>query len=190
MVTDPEIYFAGADNFTELLGSTDFWGAARVTLAYLVLSTALHAGARPRPGAGACRRPRSAGMLRALVVMPLIIPPVVAGFTWRFLLNAEIGFIGAFLLPMAGVQRAACSPIRIGALVSVVIADVWSRTPFMFLIFLAALQGIPQDYYEAARLDGAGRSAGVLPRDAAADQGRDGAWRCSSGSSTRSTPSS
>jgi len=80
----------------------------------------------------------------------------VAGFTWRFLLNGEIGFIGAYLLPMAGIDvNMLADPT--GALFSIVIADVWSRTPFMFLIFLAALQSIPQDYYEAIRLDGANR---------------------------------
>ncbi len=153
VVTDPDITFAGVDNFTGMLGSADFWGAARVTLAYLVLSTAfmivIALGL-----ALMLTGTRSAGFLRALVVMPLVIPPVVVGFTWRFLLNGEMGFIGAFLLPMAGVKISLLAD-PLGALFSVVIADVWSRTPFMFLIFLAALQGIPKDYYEAARSDGA-----------------------------------
>lgn len=153
VVTDPDIAFAGVDNFRFMLGSADFWGAARVTLVYLVLSTAfmivIALGlALTLTGA------RSAGFLRALVVMPLVIPPVVVGFTWRFLLNGEMGFIGAFLLPMAGVNISLLAD-PVGALFSVVIADVWSRTPFMFLIFLAALQSIPKDYYEAARTDGA-----------------------------------
>ena len=153
VVTDPDSYFTGVENFTGMLGSTDFWSAAQVTLAYLVLSTAfmivIALGL-----ALTLTGMRSAGVLRALVVMPLIIPPVVVGFTWRFLLNGEMGFIGAFLLPMAGVKISLLAD-PIGALFSVVIADVWSRTPFMFLIFLAALQSIPKDYYEAARSDGA-----------------------------------
>src|SRR5690606_10890326 len=100
--------------------------------------------------------PNSPGVLRAIIVMPLVIPPVVAGFTWRFLLNGEIGFLGAWLLPMAGLKvNLLADPT--GALASIVVADVWSRTPFMFLIFLAALQSIPRDYYEAIRLDGASR---------------------------------
>ena len=153
VVTDPDSYFNGLENFAGMLGSTDFWSAAQVTLAYLALSTAfmivIALGlALTLTGV------RSAGVLRALVVMPLIIPPVVVGFTWRFLLNGEMGFIGAFLLPLAGVKISLLAD-PIGALFSVVIADVWSRTPFMFLIFLASLQGIPKDYYEAARSDGA-----------------------------------
>jgi multiple sugar transport system permease protein len=86
--------------------------------------------------------------------MPLVIPPVVAGFTWRFLLNGEIGFLGAFLLPAAGLEVNLLAELG-PALWSLVVADVWSRSPFMFLIFLAALQAIPRDLYQAARMDGA-----------------------------------
>ena len=152
LVTDPDRFFIGTDNFSRLLGGSDFWQALRVTGAYLALSTTLMLAL----GLGlALTFARSGtGWMRAIVVMPLVIPPVVAGFTWRFLLNGEIGFLGAFLLPMAGLDLNPLAEPR-AALVSVVIADVWSRTPFMFLIFLAALQSIPRDYYEAARMDGA-----------------------------------
>ena len=153
VVTDPDTYFTGADNFIFMLGNSDFWGAARVTLLYLVLSTCLMI-LLAMGLALSLSATRSVGLLRALVVMPLIIPPVVAGFIWRFLLNGEMGFIGAFLLPSIGFTKSLLADPW-GALVSVVIADVWSRTPFMFLIFLAALQSIPRDYYEAVRLDGA-----------------------------------
>jgi len=153
VVTDPETYFTGADNFIFMLGNSDFWGAARVTLLYLALSTCLMILLAMGLALSLSGR-RSVGLLRALVVMPLIIPPVVAGFIWRFLLNGEMGFIGAFLLPSIGFTKSLLADPW-GALVSVVIADVWSRTPFMFLIFLAALQSIPRDYYEAVRLDGA-----------------------------------
>ena len=153
VVTDPLTYFGGAENFLELLGSTDFWGAARVTTIYLVLSSALMV-VLALGLALVLSETRSAGVLRALVVMPLIIPPVVAGFTWRFLFNSEMGFIGAFLLPSIGFTRSLLAD-PVYALVSVVIADVWSRSPFMFLIFLAALQSIPSDHYEAAKVDGA-----------------------------------
>jgi multiple sugar transport system permease protein len=153
VVTDPETYFAGAENFQRLFAATDFWRAARVTLVYLILSSGLMVFLALGL-ALVLSEQRSAGIFRALVVMPLVIPPVVAAFTWRFLLNSEMGFIGAFLLPSVGFTRSLLAD-PVGALVSVVIADVWSRTPFMFLIFLAALQSIPNDYYEAARIDGA-----------------------------------
>lgn len=152
LVTDPVRFFTGADNFTRLFSSSDFWQALSVTFAYLLFSTALMLVLAM--GLALSFAQSSQGWLRAIVVMPLVIPPVVAGFTWRFLLNGEVGFIGAFLLPMAGFELNLLAEPR-SALFSVVIADVWSRTPFMFLIFLAALQAIPRDLYEAARMDGA-----------------------------------
>lgn len=152
LVMDPNRHFTGLDNFTRLLNGADFWQALRVTGSYIVLSTVLMLGTGMGLALTFARAGR--GWMRAIVVMPLVIPPVVAGFTWRFLLNGEIGFLGAYLLPMAGLDLNPLAEPR-AALFSVVIADVWSRTPFMFLIFLAALQSIPRDLYEAARMDGA-----------------------------------
>jgi multiple sugar transport system permease protein len=155
VITQPGIYFDGVANFSNLFGSTEFYSALRVTAIYLTLSTVLML-VLALSFALALSRPGTSGLLRAIVVMPLVIPPVVAGFTWRFLLNGEIGFIGAYLLPMVGLKGNMLATSA-GAMISIVIADVWSRTPFMFLIFLAALQSIPRDYYEAIRLDGANR---------------------------------
>ncbi|MGI6851814.1 carbohydrate ABC transporter permease [Mesorhizobium sp. 1B3] len=155
VVTQPGVYFNGLANFSNLFGSSEFGAAVWITALYLVLSTVLML-ALAFGFALALASPGSSGLVRAVIVMPLVIPPVVAGFTWRFLLNGEIGFIGAFLLPMMGMKiNLLADPV--GALFSIVVADVWSRTPFMFLIFLAALQSIPRDYYEAVRLDGATR---------------------------------
>lgn len=155
VVTEPGVYFNGAQNFQTLFTSSAFLSATGVTLAYLTLSTAIMV-VLAFAFALALAGPHSSGLLRALMITPLVIPPVVVGFTWRFLLNGEIGFIGAYLLPAIGIEANLLAE-PLSALFSIVIADVWSRTPFMFLIFLAALQSIPRDYYEAIRLDGAKR---------------------------------
>ncbi|WP_421725244.1 carbohydrate ABC transporter permease [Bauldia sp.] len=153
LVIDPDVYFNGVDNYSRLLFSNDLWQSIRVTGIYLLFST----GVMLAMGLGLAlsfSNAAKSGWLRVLVVMPLVIPPVVAGFTWRFLLNGEMGFIGAFLLPSIGFEaNMLANPT--GAMASIVIADVWSRTPFIFLILLAALQGVPRELYEAARMDGA-----------------------------------
>ncbi|MDB5524756.1 MAG: sugar transporter permease [Rhizobium sp.] len=160
IVTEPGIYFNGTDNFRTVLSAAEFGSALRVTALYLVLSTVLMV-VLALAFALALAAPGSSGLLRAIIVIPLVIPPVVVGFTWRFLLNGEMGFIGAYLLPKVGINVSLLADPT-GALFSIVIADVWSRTPFMFLIFLAALQSIPRDFYEAIRLDGARRSQEFL----------------------------
>jgi ABC-type sugar transport system permease subunit len=155
IITEPGVYFDGIRNFQTLSRSRAFSSALGVTGLYLILSTTLML-VLALGYAVALSRPKSSGVIRAAIVLPLVISPVVAGFTWRFLLNGEIGFIGAYLLPMIGINVSLLADPT-GALFSIVIADVWSRTPFMFLIFLAAMQSIPRDYYEAIRLDGATR---------------------------------
>ncbi len=95
------------------------------------------------------------GVVRALIILPLLVPPVVAGFAWKFLLNREIGLVGGYLFPALGITVSLLAHPTL-ALVSIVIADIWSKTSFMFLILLAALQSIPVELYEAARIDGAG----------------------------------
>jgi multiple sugar transport system permease protein len=94
------------------------------------------------------------GVFRTLFTLPAIIPPVVAGFAWKFLLNSEVGFIGGYVLPHMGFQGTILGNPTL-ALVAVIVADVWSRVPLMFLILLAGLQAIPPDIYEAAEIDGA-----------------------------------
>jgi multiple sugar transport system permease protein len=152
-LTSPGTHFDGFQNFLNLFENADFPSAIVVTLLYLILSTALML-VIAFGLAIALADQKSSGILRAIIILPLVIPPVVAGFTWRFLLNGEIGFLGAYVLPGVGITTNMLSNPT-AALISISIADVWSRAPFMFLIFLAALQSIPRDYYEAIRLDGA-----------------------------------
>src|SRR3990172_2045777 len=141
----PVVRFAGVDNFRTLLRSASFWEAAGTTLLFvaLALALALNEGLRGR------------GAMRTLLTLPLIVPPVVAGFGWKFLLSSDVGVIGAFLLPLAGIRVAPMGDPRL-AMASVVLADIWSKTSFMFLITLAGLQAIPPFLYEAARIGGAG----------------------------------
>lgn len=144
IITDSDKYFAGLDNFIYLFDGSDFWQATRVTIAYLVISTVLML-MLAMGMALALARTQMAGLMRSIVVMPLIIPPVVAGFTWKFLLNGEIGFFGAFLLPIMGFDGNLLADPQ-NALFSVVIADVWSRTPFMFLIFWRRCKAFPTNF--------------------------------------------
>jgi len=80
-----------------------------------------------------------------------MLPPVVVGVVWRLMLNSNFGAVNGTLKSM-GVNTDAliwtASPML--AMASVIAADVWQWTPFMFLILLAGLQAIPQEPYEAA----------------------------------------
>ncbi|HEY3103725.1 MAG TPA: sugar ABC transporter permease [Pyrinomonadaceae bacterium] len=98
---------------------------------------------------------RARNIFRVLLLVPLMLAPVVVGVIWRLMLNSNFGAVNATLKSF-GVNTDlltwTASPKL--AMASVIIADVWQWTPFMFLILLAGLQAIPQEPYEAALVDG------------------------------------
>jgi multiple sugar transport system permease protein len=98
---------------------------------------------------------RGRSVFRALLLVPMMLPPVVVGVVWRLMLNSNFGAVNGTLKGF-GINTDAltwtASPKL--AMASVIIADIWQWTPFMFLILLAGLQAIPQEPYEAALIDG------------------------------------
>ena len=149
-----EATFTGLANFQRLLASEDLRSAAGFTALYLVASTALTLVIGLALALVLSEEFRGRGMLRSLLALPLVIPPVVAGFAWKFMLNREVGVVGGYLLPMLGFERSLLADPVLARL-SVIVADVWSKTPFMLLILLAGLQELPAEVREAARIDGA-----------------------------------
>jgi multiple sugar transport system permease protein len=102
------------------------------------------------------REMRGRSFFRAALLVPMMLPSVVAGVVWRLMLNPDFGAING-TLKAAGIRTEAltwtASPKL--AFASVIAVDVWQWTPFMFLILLAGLHAIPQEPYEAALVDGA-----------------------------------
>lgn len=98
---------------------------------------------------------RGRRLFRATLLIPMMIPAVVVGVVWRLMLNPNFGAING-LLRQLGVNTEqltwTASP-RL-ALAAVIAVDIWQWTPFVFLVLLAGLQAIPQEPYEAARVDG------------------------------------
>jgi trehalose/maltose transport system permease protein len=96
------------------------------------------------------------GMMRAIMLVPWAIPTVVAAQMWKWMLDDVFGVVndlGVRLHLIAHAHAWISDPST--ALASVCAVDVWKTTPFVALLLLAGLQVIPQDLYEAARVDGA-----------------------------------
>lgn len=151
----PERPFVGLGNFADIVGSSEFVQSVRVTIIYVVsvitLSFTLGLGLALLLTEELAGR----NIIRTLIVLPVVIPPVVCGFAWKFLLNEKMGMIGAYLLPLMGFKKITILGHPTLALLSVILADIWSRTPLMFLIFLGGLQAITIELYEVAEIDGA-----------------------------------
>lgn len=96
--------------------------------------------------------------LRISFLIPMVLPPIVGAIIWKVLFTSEISPIN-WLLGSLGLPQPAWLAHPQWALVAIIIADVWQWFPFPLLAALAALQMIPVDLYEAARLDGASSPA-------------------------------
>jgi multiple sugar transport system permease protein len=100
---------------------------------------------------------RGGGLFRSLMIIPWAVPAVVSGIIWKWMFSPDFGVISDLLMKVGLIQ----APLSIYsnpslAMVGVIIADSWTRIPFMGIILLAALLSIPGEIYEAARVDGAG----------------------------------
>ena len=97
------------------------------------------------------------GVLRAIVLLPFILPGVVAAILWRFMYDPQLGLINSLLIQMGAIDNSvAWLADSNTAMASVIIAAVWKGFPFSMLIYLAALQNVDQSQIEAATIDGAG----------------------------------
>lgn len=144
-------YFVGLDNFQSLLDGP-FLASATVTLTFLVPSVlvelAIGVGLALILQAKCVDRARP--IVLAVILMPMLMAPVVAGSTFKLLLNPEIGLVSRLLGGMDILGN------RQLALAALVVMDIWMWTPFVVLLVSAALMGISPEVMEAAALDGAG----------------------------------
>lgn len=98
------------------------------------------------------RNIRGMSVLRTMFILPMMIAPVVVGLMWRYMYHPTVGTFNRTLKSMGldGVDW-----LGQNALLSVIIADIWQWTPFIFILSLAALQSLPRSALEAAKIDGA-----------------------------------
>lgn len=98
--------------------------------------------------------PRAANVLRAIFAMPILISPIIVSLIWRYMYDPTYGLL-SYLLGLVGLRDFGGLTSSATALVCIVIADVWHTAPFIILVASAGLTIIPEELYEAARLDGA-----------------------------------
>jgi multiple sugar transport system permease protein len=142
-------------NFTRLVSDNFFLEALAHTLVYAVIALTFEFLLGLGLAVLMNQALRARSLFRALLLVPMMLPPVVVGVVWRLMLNSNFGAINGTLKGI-GVDTTAltwtASPKL--AFASVIAVDVWQWTPFVFLVLLAGLQAIPQEPYEAAVIDG------------------------------------
>lgn len=149
--------FNGLDNYRAVVDDPAFWHSVRLSLAFTLGSTVFQfligfalalLFSRPFP---------LSGLLRALILVAWMLPPVVSGTVFRWLLNAESGAYNA-LLRAVGADGLAHDWLTdpSTALAGVVLAHTWVGVPFNMLLLLVGLRTIDPELHEAATIDGAG----------------------------------
>jgi multiple sugar transport system permease protein len=147
-------HYSGLRNLELMAEDTVFRAAVRNTLVFVVgvvlvefvlgFGVALLASGLPRGG----------GLVKTVLIIPILVPPIAIGTMWRLMYQSEFGVINALLRELR-----LPTPNWLGdpaiALGSVMIVDVWHWTAFVFLILLAGLESLPAEPFEAAKVDGA-----------------------------------
>jgi multiple sugar transport system permease protein len=146
--------FTGIGNYLRSFGSGgEGLHASLITLLYATLAVALQIALGFGVALLLMREGAHIKFFRALIVLPLLMPPVIATMMWRVMmipdgvLNYMLGWVGLPPFDWLGSTST--------ALISVVLIDTWIYTPFVILILLAGMQSIPEEIQEAARVDGA-----------------------------------
>ncbi|MCH2547371.1 MAG: sugar ABC transporter permease [Alphaproteobacteria bacterium] len=147
--------FIGLDNFIYLMQDKEWWISVKNTLIFTGASVSLEVIFGTIIALALNAHMPGRGLLRASVMIPWAIPTIVSAQMWNWMFNDFYGVINAMMMGMGLIDQPwAWTADPNLSLWAVVIADVWKTTPFMALLILAALQVLPGECYEAARVDG------------------------------------
>ena len=154
----PEIFdFVALQNYVDVVTSDLFPGSLWVTLVFTFWSTVgvlvLALGAALVANEKTPEQP----VLRALLLLPWAMPGVVTALMWKWIFHPQAGALNGLLYSFGAIPKYRSwlmSPDT--SYLSIITANVWNTLPFSVLVLLAALQAIPSELYDAAKVDGAG----------------------------------
>ncbi|HEX6500848.1 MAG TPA: sugar ABC transporter permease [Micromonosporaceae bacterium] len=149
--------FVGLRNYVDIVHDPTYWHAFQNTIVFTVASVVLKLGLGLLTAIVLNREFRGRGLARSVVLIPWALPTVVTVLVWSWMYNDSFGLVNHLLsgLHLAKPHSWLGDPST--AMPAVVVVDVWRGFPFFALILLAGLQGIPEELYEVASIDGAGR---------------------------------
>ena len=148
------IPWVGIDNYIALFSNPDFIASLRVTFTFVICALTIEFIFGMSLALLLNHDLKGKGLIRSMILLPMMCTNVVIGLTWRLLFNYEFGIINYYISQMGFAPVEWLSNINMG-MVSVIIVDVWNTTSFVALMLLAGLQSLPEEPFEAARIDGA-----------------------------------
>lgn len=146
--------FVGGANYARMVSDPVFWSGLQVSIVLYLVSLALQLVVGTYLALLLFNAKRMPGPLRALLISPFMLPPVVAGMMFLVILDPSIGAAN-YLLQSAGLPPSDWLASPQWVVPTIALIDTWQWAPYVALIVLGGLQSLPPSVYEAAQIDGA-----------------------------------
>ncbi len=150
-----QAHFAGLENFARLLADSRFHSSLKITALFTIVSVALEFLLGLLLALAVEKIKKGRRTARTFLLIPWTLPTAIIAVLWMWIFNDQYGVVNAVLLktgivdsPLAWLGRPQM------AMSTLIMADVWKAFPFVFIVLLAGLQGIPKEMYEAIEIDG------------------------------------
>jgi multiple sugar transport system permease protein len=145
-------------NYERLLGDEVFWRSLGNTLLFLVVTVNLEYVLALGLSQLLARVTHGQGLMRTMLMIPMMFAPILVGFQFRWFFNANLGLVNNFFVSlglMTEQSRVAWLVDEPWGMISIMLATIWMNLPVMTIILLAGTLSLPQETYEAAEVDGA-----------------------------------
>ncbi|MBD9375370.1 sugar ABC transporter permease [Rhizobium sp. ARZ01] len=153
---DPDVprEFVGLGNFARMLSDPELHLAVKNTLVFTGVAVTLEF----LLGLGLAllfdKYIRRLNFLKTVLLLPMMIPPIAVALTWKLIYQPQFGVLNELMFRLGLPSQAWAGDVNL-AMATIIAADVWEWTPFIFLLMLAGLASLPSEPYEAAQVDGA-----------------------------------
>ena len=150
-IIKPDYEFIGLRNYVNMFSSSAFWNALGNTLLFAAVALVVELTLGFLIALLLSRQMRGVRLMRTLLLLPLMLPPVVSGMMWKTMLASNSGPINYLF----GFGDFAWLSTPWAARFSIMFIEIWSSTPFVALVLLSGMQSLPREPFEAAEVDGA-----------------------------------
>jgi multiple sugar transport system permease protein len=150
-IVSPTHEFVGLRNYARMFADIEFWEALGNTLMFAAVALLVELVLGFLIAILLNRPVKGVGVMRALLLLPLMLPPVIAGMMWKTMLASSSGPINYIF----GLGTFAWLSNVWSSRLAIIAIEVWSSTPFVALVLLSGLQALPREPFEAAQVDGA-----------------------------------